>query len=51
MGTKGAFEFRVDDELLYSKQTMQRRHADPGEILALFKEVVGPEVPTYPQTK
>lgn len=48
MGSKGAFEFRVNGELLYSKQTIQRRHAEPGEILALFRELVGPDVPVYP---
>jgi hypothetical protein len=48
-GSKGAFEFKVNGELIYSKQTMQKRHAEPGEILALFKEIVGPDVPVYPQ--
>lgn len=46
-GSKGAFEFRVNDELIYSKKTMQKRHAEPGEILALFREIVGPDVPVY----
>ena len=50
-GTKGAFEVRVNDELIFSKQTMQKRHAEPGEILAMFRKLVGPEVPIYPQTK
>lgn len=49
MGVKGAFEFRVNDELLFSKKTMQGRHAEPGEILELFRDLVGPDVPTYPQ--
>lgn len=49
-GSKGAFEFRVDDELLFSKQTMQKRHARPGEILEMFREIVGPDVPTYPNS-
>ena len=48
-GSKGAFEFKVNDELIYSKQTLQMRHAEPGEILALFQEIVGPDVPVYPQ--
>jgi hypothetical protein len=48
-GSKGAFELKVNDELIYSKQTMQKRHAEPGEVLALFKEIVGPDVPIYPQ--
>lgn len=48
-GSKGAFEFRVNDELLFSKKTIQRRHAEPGEVLGLFRQVVGPDVPVYPQ--
>ena len=50
-GTKGAFEVRVNDELIFSKQTMQKRHAEPGEILEMFREIVGPDVPTYPNSK
>ncbi|MBK6708967.1 MAG: Rdx family protein [Chloroflexi bacterium] len=46
-GSKGAFEVRINDQLVFSKQTMQKRHADPGEILALFKEIVGPNVTIY----
>jgi predicted Rdx family selenoprotein len=26
-GSGGAFEFRVNDQLIYSKKTIQRRHA------------------------
>ena len=48
-GSKGAFEFFVDGELLFSKQTMQKRHAEPGEILQLFKEQIGPDVQPYPR--
>jgi hypothetical protein len=48
-GSKGAFEFKVNGDLLYSKQTMQKRHAGPGEILELFKEYIGPEVQPYPR--
>ncbi len=47
-GTKGAFEFRVNGDLVFSKNTMQGRHAEPGEILSLFEEIVGPEVARYP---
>lgn len=50
-GSKGAFEFKVNNELVYSKQTMQKRHAKPGEILEIFTEIVGPDVPIYPQSK
>jgi predicted Rdx family selenoprotein len=46
-GSGGAFEFRVNDELIFSKKTMQRRHANPGEILELFRGIVGPDVPVY----
>ncbi|MCP4428424.1 MAG: hypothetical protein GY803_28395 [Chloroflexi bacterium] len=49
MGTKGAFEFKVNGDLIYSKQTMQKRHAEPGEILQLFKEIVAPNIPIYGQ--
>lgn len=49
MGSKGVFEFRVDGELLYSKKTMQMRHAEPGEILKIFRQYVGPNVEEYPQ--
>lgn len=47
MGSSGAFEFKVNGELIYSKKSMQRRHAEPGEILEMFREIVGPEVPVY----
>ena len=49
-GSKGAFEVHVNGELIFSKQTMQKRHAQPGEIVALFREIVGPDVPTYPDS-
>jgi len=48
-GSKGAFEFKVNGELLYSKY-QNGRHAEPGEVLQLFKAFVGPDVPTYPQS-
>ena len=44
----GAFEVKVNDELIFSKKSLQRRHAEPNEILNLFKEIIGPDVPTYP---
>jgi selenoprotein W-related protein len=47
-GTKGAFEFKVNDELLYSKKQLGR-HAEPGEVLTLFQELIGPGVEPYPQ--
>lgn len=45
-GAKGVFDVRVDDELIYSKHETGR-HADDGEVLALFKEHVGSDVPIY----
>ncbi|MBE2198627.1 MAG: Rdx family protein [Anaerolinea sp.] len=48
-GSKGAFEVRVNGDLIFSKQTMQKRHANPGEVLQLFQKIVGPDVPVYPQ--
>ena len=42
----GAFEVRVNDELLYSKKDIGR-HAEPGEVMKLFREVIGPDVVTF----
>ena len=36
-GTKGIFDVTVDGELLYSKHSTGR-HADSGEVLALFTD-------------
>jgi predicted Rdx family selenoprotein len=46
----GAFEVKVNGDLVFSKKTIQRRHAEPGEILALFRNIVGEDVPTYPDS-
>lgn len=46
----GTYEVRVNDELIYSKKTVQRRHAEPGEVMAMFREIVGPDVPTFPKS-
>jgi len=40
-GSKGVFDVKVDGELIYSKAATGR-HADPGEVLALFTDLVGP---------
>jgi selenoprotein W-related protein len=48
-GTKGVFEFAVNGQLLYSKKTIGR-HAEPGEILKLFQEIIGPGVEPYPNS-
>ncbi|GAB4148546.1 MAG: hypothetical protein Fur0021_08590 [Candidatus Promineifilaceae bacterium] len=46
-GSKGVFDVRVNDVLIYSKKQMGR-HAEPGEILQIFADMVGPDVPRYP---
>jgi len=38
----GRFEVSLDGELLYSKAST-KRHANPGEIAALFRSRLGPE--------
>lgn len=45
-GSKGVFDVEVDGTLLYSKKATGR-HAEPGEVLALFREKVVPGVPEY----
>lgn len=40
-GDKGVFDVRVDGELVFSKRQLGR-HAEPGEVLARFREHVGP---------
>jgi selenoprotein W-related protein len=47
-GSNGAFEVKVNNETLFSKKVL-KRHPDPGEVLQLFKDVVGPQVSTYPR--
>ena len=46
MGSGGVFDVEVDGELLYSKKAVGR-HAEPGEVLARFRDLVGPDVPEY----
>jgi len=46
MGEKGIFDVTVDGEMLYSKH-QTGRHADPGEVLELFRETYAAEVPVY----
>lgn len=41
--SKGRFEVMLDDELIYSKATLGR-HAEPGEIAALVRDRLGPEI-------
>jgi selenoprotein W-related protein len=45
-GSKGVFDVRVDDELLYSKRA-EGRHAAPGEVLTLFAERYARDIPRY----
>ena len=42
----GVFEVEVDGKSIYSKKSLGR-HADPGEVLDLFAELVGPDVRRY----
>ena len=45
-GSAGVFDVVVDGEVIYSKHSTGR-HAEPGEVLALFLDYLGPEVPIY----
>ena len=45
-GTGGVFEVEVDGDLIYSKKG-NGRHAEPGEVLGLFTDLVGAEIPRY----
>jgi selT/selW/selH-like putative selenoprotein len=42
--SKGRFEITLDDELIYSKASLGR-HASPGEVVALVRDRLGPEIP------
>ncbi len=45
-GDRGVFDVIVDGRQLYSKAATGR-HADDGEVLSLFTELVGPSVPRF----
>jgi predicted Rdx family selenoprotein len=45
-GTKGIFDVEVDGEMLYSKHATGR-HAEPGEVLELFRERYARDVTPY----
>ena len=45
-GDNGVFNVTVDGDLIYSK-AQTGRHAEPGEVLALFTALVGPDVLRY----
>jgi len=49
-GTKGVFDVKVNDQLIFSKKQLGR-HAEPGEVLGLFRDLVGHDVPTYPESE
>ena len=48
MGSKGVFNVKVNDTLLFSKKELGR-HAEPGEVLRLFEDYIGPGVERYPR--
>jgi selenoprotein W-related protein len=41
--SRGKFEVMLDGELLFSKKALGR-HAKPGEIAALVRDRIGPEI-------
>ena len=45
-GKGGVFDVRVDGELIFSKKA-KGRHAETGEVLHLFREHIGTDVPVY----
>ena len=50
MGSKGVFDVVVDGRTLYSKHETGR-HAEPGEVLALFREQYATDVTPYEREK
>ncbi|MTA14489.1 MAG: hypothetical protein F2534_17990, partial [Actinobacteria bacterium] len=44
--SQGVFDVEVDGELLYSKEATGR-HANDGEVLALFRDRIVPDVTVY----
>jgi selenoprotein W-related protein len=45
-GANGVFDVRVDGDLLFSKRA-EGRHAEPGEVLRLFRERYATDVAVY----
>ncbi len=45
-GPKGVFDVAVNGEIIYSKHAAGR-HAERGEVLGRFTELIGPGVATY----
>ena len=46
MGDRGVFDVTVDGNLIYSKAETSR-HAEDCEVLALFTDLMGSDVPRY----
>ena len=45
-GSKGIFDVVVNGDMIFRKDDVDR-HANPGEVLALFSDLVGPDVPRF----
>jgi selenoprotein W-related protein len=45
-GSKGVFDVEVDGDVLYSKHA-SGRHAEPGEVLELFRDRYARDVTPY----
>ena len=45
-GENSVFDVTVDGDLIYSK-AQTGRHAEPGEVLDLFANLMGPDVSRY----
>jgi selenoprotein W-related protein len=45
-GDDGVFDVVVDGQLVYSKHETGR-YAEPGEVLGIFRDLVGADVSTY----
>ena len=45
-GENGEFDVTVDGDLIYSTAQIGR-HAEPGEVLGLFANLMGPDVSRY----
>ena len=45
-GSKGVFDVIVDGDVLYSKKSTGR-HAEPGEVLQLFRDQYAMDVAVY----
>jgi selenoprotein W-related protein len=48
-GSQGVFDVTVDGEMLFSKRA-HGRHAKPGEVLQLFRDVIVPAIDVYPRS-